>query len=63
MVGDGNDTGLAGDALGAPREVARVETKGTVLGVAATDTDGVNALGTDLGAGGLATSLPSTLLA
>lgn len=62
VVGDGDDTGLAGGALRGPREVARVETQGTVLVVAATGADGVDALGADTGLRRLATSLESALL-
>lgn len=62
VVGDGNDTGLAGAALGGPGEVAGVETQGTVLVVTTTSADGVDSLGTDLGVGTLAASLESALL-
>jgi hypothetical protein len=62
VVGDGNDTGLAGGALGGPGEVTGVETQGTVLVVATTSADGVDSLGTNLGVGTLATSLESALL-
>lgn len=62
VVGDGNDTGLAGGALGGPREVTAVETQSTVLVVTATGTDGVDALSTDTGLRRLATSLESALL-
>lgn len=62
VVGDSNDTGLAGAALGGPGEVAGVETQGTVLVVTATGADGVNSLGADLGVGTLAASLESALL-
>lgn len=61
-TGDGNDTGLASAALGGPGKVARVKTKGTVLVVATTGADGVNALSTDLGVGRLATRLEGSLL-
>lgn len=43
MVGDSNDTGLLGDTLGTPREVARVQTESTELAVTTTSADGVNA--------------------
>lgn len=62
VVGDGNDTSLAGAALGGPGEVARVETQSTVLVVTATGADGVNALGADTGVGTLAASFESALL-
>lgn len=62
VVGDGDDTGLAGATLGAPGEVTGVETEGTVLVVTATGSDGVNALGANTGVGTLAASLESALL-
>lgn len=62
VVGDSDDTGLAGAALGGPGEVARVETQGTVLVVTATGADGVNALRADTGVGTLATGFESALL-
>lgn len=62
VVGDGDDTGLAGAALRAPGEVAGVETQGTELVVAAAGADGVDALGANTGVGTLATSFESALL-
>ena len=62
MVGDGDDTGLAGAALGAPGEVTGVETESSVLVVAATGSDGVDALRADTGVGTLATGFESALL-
>jgi hypothetical protein len=62
VVGHGNDTSLAGAALGGPGKVARVETQGAVLVVAAASADGVNALGADTGVGTLAASFESALL-
>jgi hypothetical protein len=62
VVGDNDDTGLAGAALGGPGEVAGVEAQGTVLVVTATGADGVNTLGTDTGVGLLAAGLESALL-
>ena len=59
VVGDDDDTGLAGNALGGPGEVARVEAEGTELAVATTGADKVDTLGTDTGVGGLATLLES----
>ena len=52
-----DDAGFAGDGLGAPGEVPGVEAQGPVLGVAAADADGVDALGADAGGGGLAAFL------
>ena len=62
MVGDDNDTGLAGAALRGPGEVTGVETKGTVLVVAATGADGVDSLRSDTGVGLLSAGLESALL-
>jgi hypothetical protein len=62
VVGDGDDTGLAGAALRGPGEVARVETQGTVLVVAAAGADGMDSLGADTGVGLLAAGLESALL-
>ncbi len=62
VVGDTDDTGLAGAALGTPGEIARVETQSTVLVVTTAGADGVDALGADTGVGALATSLESALL-
>jgi hypothetical protein len=42
MVCDSNDTGLLGDALRTPREVAGVQTESTELAVASTSADDVN---------------------
>ena len=49
VVDDVDDPGLAGDALGAPGEVALVEPEGTVLLVAAPHPQGVDPLGGELG--------------
>lgn len=62
VIGDADDTGLAGAALGGPGEVAGVETQGAVLVVAAAGADRVDSLGADTGAGTLATGLESALL-
>lgn len=62
VVGDTDDTGLAGGALGGPGEVTGVETQGTVLVVTAAGADGVDALGANTGVGTLATGLESALL-
>ena len=55
VVGNTDDTGLAGDALRSPREVTGLETEGTELLVTTTVTDKVDSLGTDTGVGGLTT--------
>ena len=62
VVGHDDHAGLAGAALGAPGEVARVEAEGAVLVVAAAGADGVDALVADTGVGGLAAGLESALL-
>jgi len=62
VVGDDDDTGLAGAALGGPGEVTRVETEGTVLVVAAAGADDVDSLGADTGVGLLTAGLESALL-
>lgn len=62
VVGHGNDTRLAGGALGGPRKVTAVETQGTVLVVAAAGADDVDALGADTGLRRLAASFESALL-
>lgn len=62
MVGDDDNTGLAGAALGGPGKVTRVETEGTVLVVATTGADGVDSLGADTGVGLLSAGLESALL-
>lgn len=60
---DTDDPRLAGNVLAAPGEVARVETESTVLEVTTADPNGVNALGAELGVGGLPTELELSLLA
>lgn len=62
VVGDRDDTSLAGAALGGPGKVTRVQTQSTVLVVAAASADGVNALGADTRVGTLAASFESALL-
>jgi len=60
---DTENTGLGGDVLRAPCEVAALETESALLDVPTTDTDGVDALGADTGVGSLATELELSLLA
>lgn len=62
VVGHNDDTGLARDALGTPREVARLETEGTELAVTTTGADQVDSLSTDTGVGGLATLLERSMV-
>lgn len=57
VEGDGNDTGLAGDTLAAPGEVAGVDAEGTELAVATTGAHKMDTLGSDTGVGGLAALL------
>lgn len=47
MERDTNDTGLAGDGFGAPREVTGIESEGAELAVAATGADQVDTLWAD----------------
>jgi len=61
-TGDGNDTGLAGAALGGPGKVTGVETEGTVLVVATAGADNVDTLATDTGVRRLAARLEGSLL-
>ena len=63
VVGNVEDTDLAGADLGAPGEVAGVETEGTELEVAAAAADGVDATLADLGHGGGAAHFELPLLA
>lgn len=49
--------------LARPRKVTRLKTKGAVLGVTTASTNGVDPLGTKLGAGGLTAELEFSLLA
>jgi hypothetical protein len=58
---DDDDTALAGYALGAPAEVAGVETKGSEFAVAAADADEMDALVADTGVGRLATFLEGSV--
>jgi len=63
VVDDSENTGLARRVLAGPGEVAGLQTEGTVLEVSSTDTNSVNALGADLGVGGLTAELELALLA
>jgi len=58
---DTDDTGLAGNTLGAPGEVTGLDTEGTELLVTTTGADQVDALGTNTSVGGLATLLESSV--
>ena len=63
VVGNVEDTDLAGADLGAPGEVAGVEAEGAELEVAAAAADGVDATLADLGHGGGAAHFELPLLA
>jgi len=57
MESDNYDTDFAGNALGAPGEVAGLETQGAVFFVAAAGADKMDALVADSGVGWLAAFL------
>lgn len=59
VVDDTDHTGLLGDALRSPREVAGIETQSTELAVAAAGADKMDTLGANTGVGRLATLLES----
>jgi hypothetical protein len=59
VVDDTNDTGLLGDALGAPGEVAGLETQSTELAVSTAGADKMNTLSANTGVGRLAALLES----
>ena len=59
VVDDTDNTGLLGDALRAPGEVAGLETESTELAVAATGADKMDTLSANTGIGRLATLLES----
>jgi hypothetical protein len=62
VVGHDDDTGLASATFRCPGKVARIETQGTVLVVAAAGADDMDALRADTGVGTLAAGLESSLL-
>ena len=53
VEGDDDDADLAGDALGAPGEIAGIETQSAVFCVAASGSDEVDSLVADAGIGWL----------
>ena len=59
VVDDTDDTGLLGDALGTPGEVAGLETQSTELAVAAAGADKVDTVSANTSVGRLATFLES----
>lgn len=59
VVDDTDDTGLLGDALRAPGEIAGLETQSTELAVSAAGADKMNTLRANTGIGGLAALLES----
>lgn len=63
IVNDTQHTRLGGNVLRTPCKVAGLETKGTVLEVASTNTNSVDSLGANTGVGSLTTELESSLLA
>lgn len=58
---DTNDPGLPCYLLRGPGKVATIKTEGTVLEVSTTNTDGMDALGSELGVSGLTTELELSL--
>lgn len=62
VVHDTNQPRLPGDMLRSPGEVSGIQSESTVLGVSTTDTNGVDTLGSELGAGRLTTELELSLL-
>lgn len=63
VVDNRDDTGLAGNTLGAPGEVTGVQTESTELLVTTANTDRVDTLGSNLGVSGLTAHLELPLLA
>jgi hypothetical protein len=59
VVDDTDDTGLLGDTLRTPGEVAGIETEGAELAVAAAGADEVDTLSANTGVGRLAALLES----
>lgn len=57
MESDDDDTDFAGDALGGPGEVTRVEAQGTIFGVATPGANEMDALVADTRVGWLAAFL------
>jgi len=62
MEGNDNDTGLSGDTLATPAEVASLESQASELSVAAAGADEMDALGTNSSVGWLPTFLEGSLL-
>ena len=63
VVKNGQEAGLVGNGLGRPVEVSCIKTKGSVLEVSSTSTNGVNALSTKFGESGGTAHLELPLLA
>lgn len=63
VVDNVHDTGLAGHGLATPREGAGLKAHGALLDVATAAANSVDALGAQLGVGGLATQLELALFA
>ena len=62
MVGDNDNTDLAGDTLRCPGEVTGFETESTVFAVTTTGTDEMDSLCSDTGVGLLSAGFESALL-
>jgi hypothetical protein len=60
MEGHPDDTSLAGDGFGAPREVAGVEAQGAEFAVATARANEMDTLGSDSSVGGLTALLESS---
>lgn len=60
VEGDDDDSDLAGHTFASPAEVAAVEAKGSVLGVASSGADEVNSLAADTGVGRLTSLFEGT---
>ncbi|KAH3669398.1 hypothetical protein OGAPHI_001519 [Ogataea philodendri] len=55
-------SGLSGDSLGSPREVAGLDSQSSVLDISTSGSDGVDSFGADLGVGALSSQLKLSLL-
>lgn len=62
MVGDNDNTDLAGDTLRSPCKVTGLETEGAVFAVTTTGTDEMDPLCSDTGVGFLSAGFESALL-
>src|SRR4051812_47160914 len=62
MESDNDDTDLASNSLGSPREIAGFETESAELAVTTTGTHEMDSLGSDTGVGFLSAGFESALL-